>query len=353
MTSATLTTPPQDAERQVSRSDYTDIARWPDLITSMDREFLDTEHATHRPRCLARGTIDVHAAQNCTLGGVVARTALTDGVADMIDVVVRANRRSPNDVLTVLIEGDSHVGKSIAVQKAILDRTKDIWGGPTPPLDGLGEGRHKSTPWFYVEAGATTGPVSLLVEICRFRGIPAEENTRPGALMHRLRTNLLAMGTEGIVIDDAHFLVSAKDGKMSNQLKHMITGLPVTFVFVGMDLGASALLDLTPGKGYQAAKQIVERAVGVNALDLGSPPRHDPRWQRMLQGVASQVHLLDGSEAADVFSHAGNCKAMHDQSGGRLGTAKKFIRLAGQFALANEKCRFAQALEMAVQTGVR
>lgn len=324
-----------DLESHLARSDYAQWERWPDLMAAMEGQFTDDARPRHAMWCKAPGATSFEAAETCSLGGVFIKTALTRRVADLIGMLVRANRAEPNRVATLVIQGDAHIGKSLAVQKTMLDRTRVAWGGPNPPTEGLGEGRHRHVPWFYVEVGATTGPVSLLVEICRFGNIPADENTRPGVLMDRLRTNFRRMGTEGIFVDDAHGLVATKDGKMTNQLKYMITGLPVLFVWAGMDLSESALLDGTPGKSYRAARQIEERAVGIDAGALGIPARGDESWQWALKAMASRIHMPDGRRAEDVFTSKANCNTMYDQTGGKLGTAAKLIGLAGQLAIAD------------------
>lgn len=336
-----------------SRSDYADWSKWPALIKAMNAQLCEDKDPRHATGCVAPGTRSMEAAEMCSLGSVVVETDLTERVADMMGMVVRANQRGANQVVTLLIEGDSHIGKSLAGQKAILKRTEDAWGGPTPPPDGLGEGRHRHMPWLYIESGATTGPVSLLVETCRSAGIPADDNTRPGVLMSRLRTNLPAMRVEGVLYDDAHTLVAAKDGKMSNQLKYMITGLPISLVFVGMNLEQSALLDRDPGKGYQAARQIEERALTIRANELALPARDDPAWSWTLRAVASRVHLLDGSEAANWFVSQRNCDSLYDVAGGRLGTATKVIRFAGQLVNSGMGRTFAEALTIASQASTR
>lgn len=331
----------------VSRSDYTDIDKWPGLIDAMGKSLVDAAHPVHAARCLAHGSTDPMVARACSLRGVVTETDLTEFVSDVIDIAVALNQNSPNEVVTVILEGCSHIGKSIAGQKAILLLTKGVWGGSTPPAAGLGESRHHSIPCFYVEAGATVGPVSLLVEICRFGYIPADEKTRPGTLMRRLRENFRRMGTVVVVIDDAHCLTAAKDGKMANQLKHMITGLPVTFVFIGMDMSESALLSTQYDHGYQSSRQIEERRLRIPAEELAVYAKSDPAWPWSLQAVASQVHLVDGSEAANVFTSKTNCDAMHGVTGGKLGAATKLIRVAGQLALATPHWSFSQALTCA------
>jgi hypothetical protein len=134
------------------------------------------------------------------------------------------------------VDGESTIGKSEAITAILLRRAMahpDRWyqRGDTGALH---------VPYVYVVA-TSPSTLDLLRDICEFLGLPTEGKEHE--VLKRLKKNLSRLGTILIVVDEAQMFrrKSAGASTVTDNLRNVLH-LSVPFVFVGVDLGASALL---------------------------------------------------------------------------------------------------------------
>lgn len=329
------------------RSELCLRSRWPSRKAAMDRRRVsDEDDIGHSGRCLLRTEGNEDDWLRCSLDGVLLKQPVMDRVRSVLNAVLVANSK-PQTSRAITVQGSPDIGKSIAVERAIMLRTQHVRATAEPYIESDGT-PHEVIPWIYVEASASAGTRGVVAEICRFAGLPALGGENADTLLDRLRTNLPKMRCEGIALDDGHMFAATRDGTMTNQLKHMITSLGVTVLIAGNDLRESAVLSLKAGNGYEAARQIRRRAVNIDADPFAIPSVDHPRWAAVLQHLASQVHMPDGTEAAEYFLDKSNCAEMYEATDGAIGTATKFIEMAASLAVTQRRMPFGQAISDAL-----
>lgn len=134
------------------------------------------------------------------------------------------------------VSGESTIGKSEAITAILLRRAMTH----SRPWYQRGPGGALCVPYVYVVA-TSPSTLDLLKDICEFLGLPTEGKEHD--LLKRLRTNLIRLDTRLIVVDEAQMFRRKSSGAstVTDNLRNLLH-LPVPFVFVGVDLPASALL---------------------------------------------------------------------------------------------------------------
>lgn len=153
---------------------------------------------------------------------------------EAVDALVR--RHVGRNRRWLAVDGEATIGKSDAVTAVLLRRAmtgKRTWYRRT-------DTGSLYVPYVYVVA-TSPSTADLLRDVCAFLGLPTEGKEHD--LLKRLRDNLPRLGTIVIVVDEAQMLrrKSAGASTVTDNLRNVVH-LPVPFVFVGVDLGASALL---------------------------------------------------------------------------------------------------------------
>lgn len=113
-------------------------------------------------------------------------------------------------------------------------------------------------PILYIQADSGQQGAGLLRTIAETAGIPSQGSE--DALRRRLAHVLPRMGTVIVIVDDAHMLrrVSDRATKLTDSIRASLR-LPVTFVFSGAGLHASALLRIGGPVGYESTEQLRSR----------------------------------------------------------------------------------------------
>jgi hypothetical protein len=202
--------------------------------------------------------------------------------------------------------------------------------------------------------GDTALARNLLDNIARFIGVPLPTGL-PAAtetLAHRLRD----VGALLVVVDDAHF-IKRKNGSrtLTDNLKDIITTLPVSFVFVGAGLRSSALLHVpndvadtrtrrtTPDQQrfedeqfsavHQLRERMLFRTVRIHPTKNGTP--HSVLRGR-LSRLVDQLERIEGYDPS-VLRDDPVTAAIAARAQGKTGLAFKIaIQIAALAAAAGE-----------------
>lgn len=205
------------------------------------------------------------------------------------------------------ITGPAHIGKTRTVTAVLMQRALtdfDRWRTRTP-LGGL------RTPYVYVEASSDQEARGLLASVARACGLPDAGHEKD--LHQMLSATLPELGVKLIVVDEAQMFRRRSDNasRVTDGLR-VVLHLPVPFVFVGVDLHASALLYRST-RNNDTALQLERRHLPLalrpmdkdNPLDAG---RLIGRFRKQISQIAD-LDLTDGFADSDVLSFAvGACE---------------------------------------------
>jgi hypothetical protein len=188
------------------------------------------------------------------------------------------------------ISGPSHLGKSSAVTRVLLDRVlADPAGWRTRTREGW-----LRTTYVYVEVGSRQEARGILASVARFCGLP--DTGREKELHDMLAVVLPQLGVELIVVAEAQRLrrvsdVASRTVDGVRQLVH----LPVPFVFVGIDLDRSALLR-DPGRNNDTVYQLQRRHSHLRLTPL--PRGSEAKVVGIIRAFALLTRPINGLDTA-------------------------------------------------------
>lgn len=134
---------------------------------------------------------------------------------------------------------------------------------------------------------------TLNLMICDFYGHPATTGTA-ATFAARALDCILSCETQLVIIDDVHFLnAHNKDGlAVVNHFKWLANELPVTFLYIGVDLQARGLMTEGLSATTSARAQTARRwtRLTVQPFEVSSR-RGRTDWRRLLLGIEKNVIL--------------------------------------------------------------
>jgi len=261
-------------------------------------------------------------------------------VADALDKTIEEHQGCTESALA--ISGMKHLGKSDAVTAVLLDRA--MTGGTWQRRATSG---YKHVPFVFVEATERATAKTIMKAACRFLGLSATGDADD--LKERLRTAAPQMGVQAIVVDECQNFRRRSPGAttITDGLRGLLH-LPVPMVFIGIDLGQSALLRDFKVKG-DSVEQIIERANQLHLVPAaGNRLAEVARAVKRLDG---RLSLIDGFEAPALRSN----EVLHQvllETDGRIGATLERIKKAAAAAVNTDRCLDeAKLLDKATATG--
>ncbi len=208
----------------------------------------------------------------------------------VIDQVMAAGRRDGDRLRgSVVIDAAPGLGKTTIATRYARDFHRRVYWreGPTT-RDG-----HQRLPVAFVPLAAGTTLKGLNQQLLAFYGHPAAARVTSTRLASLAVDGVISCDTRLIIIDDVHFIDFAhRNGvEVSNHLKGLANEMPVTFIYVGVQLREKRFFD--EGRlGEQAAyAQTSRRATRVQVapfrIDTGPGLR---AWVDLL--ATMETHLL-------------------------------------------------------------
>lgn len=194
------------------------------------------------------------------------------------------------------IDGDSALGKTVAVSTAMLRIHDELTSSPPPTRPGV---HIRHFPVVYVSDQGASFP-RLLKAIAGFVHSPlGARNAVADDLLDHLARFLPSVGTRLIVVDDAHMLRrvgAARD--LTDNLKRTVDRLPVSFVFVGAGLQRSALFKTSnTSDEYSAATQL-QRRIHLIEIAALSAPEHHKAWTNRINRFATEIEKIPGYDCS-------------------------------------------------------
>jgi hypothetical protein len=224
---------------------------------------------------------DPHSVQ-VAIHAIYVRTSRDDRLEQAVRTTMRRNSGTKRHWLAV--DGPANLGKTESLLRFSTEldseRRRHSRSSPTFAL----------VPVIIVQADSGHQGAGLLRAIASFAGIPTNGNE--DELRRRLTQVLPRLGTELIVVDDAHMLrrASTRATRLPDSLRANLR-LPVTFIFAGAGLDSSALLRPGGGPGYESTEQL-RRRHSFLALAPLVLPRDEQIYRTLLGEFLRSVHSL-------------------------------------------------------------
>lgn len=235
--------------------------------------------------------------------GSVVHTAQFKVIETEILRRLMLNRYKSHGKLGVIVSGEPNIGKTTTITQIArrFERRRR----------GIGAVGSNAIPVIYVSVPPSCTPKLMLGEFAHFLGLPERARYNTGELMNTIATLIGTCGTELIVVDEIHNLNQRyrQMAEASDTLKQLSEKCPGTFVYAGVDVEASGLLDGTRGRQISSRFQI---------MHLQKFPRSGKAkksWADLLLAVEGSLGLLE-QEPGAILRHE---RELHDATGGIIG----------------------------------
>lgn len=320
---------------------WADRDNWTRVSTGMDARIRHRGADGHTGMCVLDdpATTSIAAALACTRAMPSITTALGLAMRRRIDDLVETNAANPLERRTLILEGQATWGKTTATMIEVLRRQRSAIADKGEML-----GPYVHMPWLYVEIGAGYGYKDVAEAIEIHAGlVPRARDTAQAKVAH-LRSMLPKLGVEGIVIDDAHNLRSSPEGKTVDGLKNLLTGLPVTLVFIGLDpMSTSALLN-GAARGMGSSVQQIARRADLIRADLGAgEAKRRVSWDKITTALVGQFHLRD-DDAQAMLADTTLLDDLHEFTGDLFGGTYTLLKAAAVTRIRSRTGTYAEAV---------
>ena len=251
----------------------------------------------------------------------------------IIDQVMASNVRDCDQQRgNVVIDAFPGLGKTTIAQRYARDFHKKIeerFGTRTP------DGSQRITTAFITLKGATTLK-GLNQRLLGFYAHPAlRRGQSTSQSLEDLAVDCIATcQTQLIVIDELHFVDfrHSKGMELSNHLKSWSNEMPVTFIFVGVNLRAKRFFDEGMAGDNVAYTQTSSRSVRCEVVPYDISTTAGFRaWVDLLNTM--EGHLLLADHEAGML--AAQAREIHHRTQGRIGSLTSLLNGACQIAIAD------------------
>ena len=235
----------------------------------------------------------------------------------------RNQSRLPGSRQILTIDGDAALGKTVSVITAMLRIHDDLLQSPPTPLPHATIDHY---PVVYLSDVGASFP-TLLKRIATFTSYTCYRKATADDLLHSLPTFLSRIGTQLIVIDDAHMLRRVGASRdLTDNLKRLVDALPASFVFVGAGLKKSSLYRSAENTDeYSAAEQLKRRIKEVTLTPLGTSAASNKAWLRRIDRITNEISAIDGYDW-QVLRDPDFLRELHHASAGSTGIAYELIK---------------------------
>lgn len=284
----------------------------------------------------------LRATWHSNLGPVVTREV--QRISDEFDLVVNSNQQDASHVRgAVALSAYPGTGKTTATlwwaRNHHIEQNLDL-GDVT--ADGF-----LRLPVVWLPLNGSTTPLGLYRMLLQFYGWPTdgtldrlEERTARAVMQHE---------TTVIIVDDIHFLnmYRSADRNASSHFKAMANTLPVTFMFIGVELEAHHLLTEGLGlikrgskgavtAGSSDSAQTASRWTPLSMMPFTLHRQDDRRdWKSVLETFEREMVLcggpLDGALTSEEMR-----EYLYARTGGHFGSLHSLLYRAAYIATGNE-----------------
>ncbi|WP_282837291.1 TniB family NTP-binding protein [Microbacterium flavum] len=258
------------------------------------------------------------ARKQFMIRGPVVNTAQFAVIETEIRRRLMLNQYKSHGKLGVIVSGEPNIGKTTTVAhiaRRFERRRRDVGRA----------GGANSIPVIYVCVPPSCTPKLMLGEFAHFLGLPIRTHYNTGELMNTVASVVAACGTELIIVDEIHNL-NQKYKQMreaSDTLKQLSEKCPGTFVYAGVEVEASGLVDGSRGRQVTSRFQIMHLHKFENAGKARAS------WADLLVAIEGSLGLID-QEPGAILRHA---TELHHATGGVIGDLTGMLHMLAMDAI--------------------
>jgi hypothetical protein len=282
----------------------------PPRITTAERE----AQSPHE-----RSAYDLARRRYMTSSGIV----MTDGfkaVLKAFESRLRVNEFKPSGKLGLILSGEPGLGKTTTVTQIgkLHARRREQQSHPA--------GWPGNLSVVYVTVPPSCTHKTMIAEIAQFLGLPVGARTSQPALMNSVAEVMKRLRVELVIVDEIHNLNlnNHSNADASDALKQLSEKCAATFIYAGINIESSGLLDGARGQ------QIASRFELHQATPFSNRSR-DKReeWQSVLVAMEKTLCLVRQDEAA-ILAHA---DTLFTLSGGSIGRLADILHISALQAI--------------------
>ena len=305
-------------------------AGWDAFVNAAPREPLDRLSRADLAGLTTTEAEDYNEARtvwNANLPTV--KTAQLTQAYGLIDQVMASNRRDGDRLRgSVVIDAAPGLGKTTIATRYARDfhRRQYRRDGPTTAAG------HQRLPVAFVPLAAGVTLKGLNQALLRFYGHPAADRATASKLAALAVDCVVSCETRLIVLDDLHFVdFKHRHGEeVSNHLKWLANELPVTFVFVGVQLSEKRFFDEGQLGESSAYAQTSRRATRCPVVPFTITTDAGFRgWVDLLRALEGHVVLTD----ARPGMLTDQARELHRRTQGHIASLTNLLDRAGWLAI--------------------
>ncbi len=247
-----------------------------------------------------------------------------------IDQVMASGRRDGDRLRgSVVIDAAPNLGKTTIATRYARDFHRRVYRR-AGPRTAAGDQR---LPVAFVPLAAGSTLKGLNQQLLSFYGHPAAARASASRLASLAVDCVIACETRLIIIDDVHFIDFAHRHGMevSNHLKSLANEMPVTFIYVGVQLREKRFFDegqLGEQAAYaQTSRRTTRVAVAPFRVDTDPGVR---AWADLLRAIEPNLRLAD-AQPGMLTDHA---TELHRRTQGNIGSLTSLVERACALAVS-------------------
>lgn len=270
---------------------------------------------------------------------VVLTTPAMERISLSVRRLMLLNRRQQGTARRgLIVSGPPTTGKTTTLLE--MGRTFELAEQRRHP------GRTDRLPVVFLAVPPASTPKMLVSEFARFLGIPIANRMNQAQITDAVCHLLCQLGTALVLVDDVHLLDTRTraGAETSDQMKHLGERIPATFVYAGVDVEASPLLN--GPRGAQLAGRFT--LVRNTALSCSTAEQR-AIWLDLVTDMENALHLRHHTQGT-LARHA---DYLHQRTGGVMGSLSHLIREAALTALLDGSEKITKRLLAGIQLDIR
>ncbi|MFJ5881690.1 TniB family NTP-binding protein [Kitasatospora cineracea] len=220
--------------------------------------------------------------------------------------LVVLNRHAISARRGLIVSGPAGTGKTIAVtQLGLAHELNDR---------GIHPDAHGRIPVLYITVPPAATARMIAAEFARFLGLPVQRRLNTTDIIEAVVGVCTTARTGLVIVDEVHniSLTTRQGAEVSDTLKYFSERIPATFIYAGIDIEHSSILQGT--RGAQIA--------GRFTLIPTHPFPYNTEWKGLVKTMEDTLllhkHKADSLVALDRY--------LHERTGGMIGALSHLIR---------------------------
>lgn len=287
----------------------------------------------------AQTAVERESYDNCRrrfMTSGIVRTPAFDKILISASSRLRMNEFKYTGKLGLIVSGEPSLGKTTTVTQIgklhTLRRQHQDHSAGQPGC----------IPVVYITVPPACGPKAMIAEFAEFFGLPTNGRISQSTLLNSVSQVMARVRTELVIVDEIHNLnVNYRmSADASDALKQLSEKCAATFIYAGVNVESSGLLDGARGKQTSSRFEL-HRVVPFGNLST----KHRDEWQAVLLSL-EQTLCLTRQRDGDILAHSARLFA---DTGGSIGRLVDTLHLAALTAIDDHSERLTLAADTATR----